>query len=70
MLGASIIHISRFATVNFEEILSLVGDIWVIVIAIKVNMKLDIKKALGDGDDKLIGVIWEGVKNFIMKYIR
>lgn len=34
MLGASIIHIVRFTTANAEEIVSLAGDLFVLVIAV------------------------------------
>ena len=34
MLGASLIHIVRFTTANLEEIVSLAGDLFVLVIAI------------------------------------
>lgn len=34
MLGASMIHIARFTTANIEELVSLLGDLFVLVIAI------------------------------------
>ena len=34
MLGASVIHIVRFTTANVEEIVSLAGDLFVLVIAV------------------------------------
>lgn len=34
MIGATMIHISRFTVANFEEVVSLIGDVLVIVIGI------------------------------------
>ena len=34
MLGASVIHIVRFTIANVEEIVSLAGDLFVLVIAV------------------------------------
>ena len=45
MCGASLIHISRISTAGFDEMMSLVGDILVIVIAITYFMsRLSSKK--------------------------
>ena len=34
MIRACFIHISRFQTAGFDEIVSLIGDIWVVIIAV------------------------------------
>lgn len=44
MLGASMIHITRFTTANAEEIVSLAGDLFVLVIAVVYFVQYQKKK--------------------------